>query len=86
MVHTPSPGLTDSDIGRVVWQASGDRTPGGAAAAPGRVSPAMVMGPPWASFCHEDHAALGFRLTDADLAAPDRAFPPPSGPQPLDML
>lgn len=48
----------------------------------------LVVIPRAGSLAHvrENHAALGVRLTDADLAALDRAFPPPSGPQPLDML
>ena len=34
----------------------------------------------------EDRAALDLRLTDKDLVALDRAFPPPTRPVPLDML
>jgi diketogulonate reductase-like aldo/keto reductase len=34
----------------------------------------------------ENRAAFGLRLTQADLAALDNAFPPPSGPQPLEMI
>lgn len=34
----------------------------------------------------ENHAALEIRLTRQDLAELDAAFPPPSGPQPLEML
>jgi diketogulonate reductase-like aldo/keto reductase len=34
----------------------------------------------------ENRAALELRLTAQDLAALDRAFPPPTGPQPLEML
>jgi diketogulonate reductase-like aldo/keto reductase len=34
----------------------------------------------------EDRAALDLRLTDQDLVALDRAFPPPTRPVPLDML
>jgi diketogulonate reductase-like aldo/keto reductase len=34
----------------------------------------------------EDRDALGLRLTQDDLAALDRAFPPPVGPRPLEML
>jgi diketogulonate reductase-like aldo/keto reductase len=34
----------------------------------------------------ENRAALDLRLTEHDLAALDRAFPPPTGPQPLEML
>jgi len=34
----------------------------------------------------ENRAALRLRLTRDDLAALDRAFPPPAGPQPLEML
>jgi diketogulonate reductase-like aldo/keto reductase len=34
----------------------------------------------------ENRAALDLRLTAPDLAALDRAFPPPTGPQPLEML
>jgi diketogulonate reductase-like aldo/keto reductase len=34
----------------------------------------------------ENRAALDIRLTDQDLAALDRAFPPPDGPRPLEML
>ncbi|HEX2910617.1 MAG TPA: aldo/keto reductase [Chloroflexia bacterium] len=34
----------------------------------------------------DNRAALDLSLTDDDLAALDRAFPPPSGPVPLEML
>jgi diketogulonate reductase-like aldo/keto reductase len=34
----------------------------------------------------ENRAALDLRLTAPDLAALDRAFPPPTGPKPLEML
>jgi len=34
----------------------------------------------------QNRAALDLALTDEDLADLDRAFPPPKGPQPLDML
>jgi diketogulonate reductase-like aldo/keto reductase len=34
----------------------------------------------------ENRAALDLRLTEQDLAALDRAFPPPTGPRPLEML
>ena len=34
----------------------------------------------------ENRDALDLRLTAQDLAALDRAFPPPSGPRPLEML
>ena len=34
----------------------------------------------------ENRAALELSLIEPDLAALDRAFPPPSGPQPLEML
>jgi diketogulonate reductase-like aldo/keto reductase len=34
----------------------------------------------------ENRAALDMRLTDQDLAALEKAFPPPDGPQPLDIL
>ena len=34
----------------------------------------------------EDLGALDLKLTAADFAALDRAFPPPNSPQPLDML
>jgi len=34
----------------------------------------------------ENHAALAVRLTEQDLADLDRAFPPPTGPRPLEML
>jgi diketogulonate reductase-like aldo/keto reductase len=34
----------------------------------------------------EDLGALDLALTQADVAALDRAFPPPTSPQPLDML
>jgi diketogulonate reductase-like aldo/keto reductase len=34
----------------------------------------------------ENRAALDIRLTDQDLAELDRAFPPPDGPRPLEML
>jgi diketogulonate reductase-like aldo/keto reductase len=34
----------------------------------------------------ENCAALNLRLTEQDLADLDRAFPPPQGPQPLEMI
>jgi diketogulonate reductase-like aldo/keto reductase len=34
----------------------------------------------------ENRAAADLHLTDEDLAALDRAFPPPAGPRPLEML
>lgn len=34
----------------------------------------------------ENRAALDLHLTEQDLAALDRAFPPPTGPRPLEML
>ena len=34
----------------------------------------------------ENHAALELELTEGDLDELDRAFPPPTGPQPLEML
>jgi diketogulonate reductase-like aldo/keto reductase len=34
----------------------------------------------------ENHAALTLHLTEQDLADLDRAFPPPTGPRPLEML
>src|SRR5438270_5877416 len=34
----------------------------------------------------ENRAALDLRLTEQDFAALDRAFPPPTGPRPLEML
>ena len=34
----------------------------------------------------ENRAALDLRLTKDDFAALDRAFPPPKGPRPLEML
>ncbi len=34
----------------------------------------------------ENRGALDIELTDADLAALDRAFPPPKGKAPLGML
>ncbi|MGW7594744.1 aldo/keto reductase, partial [Streptomyces rubiginosohelvolus] len=34
----------------------------------------------------ENRAALDLELTPEDLAALDRAFPPPTGPVPLDIL
>ena len=34
----------------------------------------------------ENRAALDLHLTKDDLAALDRAFPPPAGPRPLEML
>ncbi len=38
------------------------------------------------SHVRENRAALDLRLTEQDLATLDRAFPPPSGPRPLEML
>ena len=34
----------------------------------------------------ENRAALDLRLTEEDLADLERAFPPPRGPKPLEML
>jgi diketogulonate reductase-like aldo/keto reductase len=34
----------------------------------------------------ENRAAVGLRLSGPDLAALDRAFPPPRGPQPLEVI
>ena len=34
----------------------------------------------------ENRAALDLRLTEQDLAELDRAFPPPTGPQPLEVI
>jgi diketogulonate reductase-like aldo/keto reductase len=34
----------------------------------------------------ENRAALDLRLTEQDLATLDRAFPPPTGPRPLEMI
>jgi len=34
----------------------------------------------------ENHAALDVHLTKQDLAQLDRAFPAPTGPDPLEML
>jgi diketogulonate reductase-like aldo/keto reductase len=34
----------------------------------------------------EKHASLELELTEADLDELDRSFPPPTGPQPLEML
>jgi hypothetical protein len=34
----------------------------------------------------ENGAALEVRLIEADLAALERAFPPPTGPQPLEVI
>ena len=39
-----------------------------------------------AAHVRENRAALELRLTDEDLAELDAAFPPPSGPQPLEIL
>ena len=39
-----------------------------------------------AAHVDENLAALDLKLTEDDLAALDRAFPPPQGPQPLEML
>jgi diketogulonate reductase-like aldo/keto reductase len=49
----------------------------GIIAIPKAVAPAHVR---------ENRAAVDIRLTAEDLAELDRAFPPPKGPQPLDML
>ncbi|MGI9418807.1 MAG: aldo/keto reductase, partial [Geminicoccaceae bacterium] len=38
------------------------------------------------SHVEENHRALNVTLSDDDLAALDQAFPPPSGPTPLEML
>ena len=34
----------------------------------------------------ENRAALDVRLSERDLADLDRAFPPPAGPRPLEMI
>jgi diketogulonate reductase-like aldo/keto reductase len=34
----------------------------------------------------ENRRALDLELTSEDLAALDRAFPPPTGPRPLDVI
>ena len=39
-----------------------------------------------AEHLHENRAALDLRLTPEEIAELDRAFPPPSGPRPLEML
>jgi diketogulonate reductase-like aldo/keto reductase len=39
-----------------------------------------------AAHMRENRAAAGLKLTQADLAALDKAFPPPKGPRPLEML
>ena len=39
-----------------------------------------------AAHVRENRAAIDLRLTGDDLAALDRAFPPPAGPRPLDTL
>lgn len=39
-----------------------------------------------AAHLRENRAAADLRLTDDDLATLDAAFPPPKGPQPLEML
>jgi diketogulonate reductase-like aldo/keto reductase len=38
------------------------------------------------SHVEENRRALSVTLSDDDLAALDQAFPPPSGPTPLEML
>jgi aryl-alcohol dehydrogenase-like predicted oxidoreductase len=65
-----------------------DRTPAQVALAWLLRQDGLVVIPRARSLAHvrENHTALEVRLTDADLAALDRAFPPPSGPQPLDTL
>ena len=64
-------------------------------ATPAQVALAWVMRaesiiaiPKAGSIAHvqENRAALDLRLTADDLAALDRAFPPPNGPRPLEML
>ncbi len=39
-----------------------------------------------AAHVRENRAALDLQLTEQDIAALDRVFPPPTGPQPLEML
>ncbi len=48
----------------------------------------VIAIPKASSIAHtkENHAALDVRLTEQDLVELDHAFPPPAGPQPLDML
>jgi len=52
-------------------------TRGGVNAIPRAGTPAHVL---------EDRAAVDLRLTEQDLRLLDEAFPPPRGPQPLEML
>lgn len=48
----------------------------------------LIVIPKASSIAHvkENRAALDIELSDNDLAALDRAFPPPAGPQPLEFL
>ena len=48
----------------------------------------MMVIPKAASETHvrENRAALDIKLTDQDLAELDRAYPPPKGPRPLELL
>jgi diketogulonate reductase-like aldo/keto reductase len=51
-------------------------------------SPYVIAIPKAGTLAHveENRAAVDLRLTQDDLAALDRAFPPPDGPGPLEML
>jgi diketogulonate reductase-like aldo/keto reductase len=50
--------------------------------------PDMMVIPKAATLEHvrDNRAALGIKLTAQDLAELDRAFPPPAGPRPLELL
>jgi diketogulonate reductase-like aldo/keto reductase len=37
-------------------------------------------------YTRQNHGALAVRLTPEDFAELDRAFPPPDGPTPLEMI
>jgi diketogulonate reductase-like aldo/keto reductase len=50
---------------------------------PGVVAIPMALNP---AHLHENRAAMDITLTAQDLAGLDRAFPPPIGPVPLEML
>jgi len=50
--------------------------------------PGVIAIPKAATPAHvqQNRAALDLRLTPEDLAQLDQAFPPPDGPQPLEMI
>ena len=65
-----------------------DATPAQVALAWAMRQPGVIAIPKAGTIAHvkENRAALDLRLSKDDLAALDRAFAPPKGPRPLEML